>query len=276
MRSIDRSIEPDGERVPYLIPQQNGDAEQETPDPLFERQCHAREGERAVLHEHDLKNESDDPDAVEDRIGEQSSEDVLLSVDLAAVDFVEQGHEHEDVEDHREVLRWLEDVVHRSAVVHVEDGRPEKQHEEHHGELVDGVTDDVLHHVSRDQRSCSPVRFTREQFFCGHFRGQCQRGQRVHDEIDPEHLHGTQRRLLDDARADERAEHGDDVDRQLKLKELRDRIVDVSAPHHCLDDGVEVVVDENDVRCFLGHVRTLDALFREIDMLRIHPSIGEY
>ena len=76
----------------YLIPQENGHTEQETPHPLLERQCHAGEGKRPVLHENDLHDECDNPNAVEDRIGEDASEDVLLSVNLAAVDFVEERH----------------------------------------------------------------------------------------------------------------------------------------------------------------------------------------
>ena len=50
-----------------------------------------------------LCNKGGNPDARIDGIGEESAEDIPLSVDFPGVDFVEEGHHHKSVEDHREV-----------------------------------------------------------------------------------------------------------------------------------------------------------------------------
>ena len=42
-----------------------------------------------------------------------------------------------------------------------------------------------------------------------------------------QHLHGRNRTLGEGARADAREREGDDVDGQLELQELRDRVVDL-------------------------------------------------
>ena len=50
---------------------------------------------------------SRNPYSDEHRISVESFEDVTLSVDFASVDFVEERHQNEAVEDHREMLRWF-------------------------------------------------------------------------------------------------------------------------------------------------------------------------
>ena len=52
-----------------------------------------------------LWDEGDEPDDVVDRVGKHTLEHVPLPVDLSRVDFVEQGHHDERVEDDGEVLR---------------------------------------------------------------------------------------------------------------------------------------------------------------------------
>jgi len=60
---------------------------------------------------------------------------------------------------------------------------------------------------------------------------------------------------LDGASPKEGDDDGDNVDGQLELKELCDAVVDITTPHHRLDDTRKVVICEDDVRCFLRHVR---------------------
>ncbi len=50
------------------------------------------------------------------------------------------------------------------------------------------------------------------------------------------------------------------VDRELELQELGDAIVDISSPHHRLDNAAEVVVSQDDVRRLFSHVCPRDAL----------------
>lgn len=86
---------------------------------------------------------------------------------------------------------------------------------------------------------------------------------------------------LSDAGSGEGHDDGHDVDRELELQELGDAIVDVSPPHHRLDDAAEVVIGQDDVRRLFGHVCPRDAL-AEIETERrgltshdvIHASVG--
>ena len=54
-------------------------------------------------------------------------------------------------------------------------------------------------------------------------------------------------------------EESDKVDGELELDELADGVVDVSAPLAGGDDGVEVVVEQDDSRGLLGDFRAADA-----------------
>lgn len=38
-----------------------------------------------------------------------------------------------------------------------------------------------------------------------------------------------------------------DVDGKLELKELGNAVIDIPAPHHCLDNTAEVIIGQNDV-----------------------------
>jgi hypothetical protein len=54
-----------------------------------------------------LRDKGEDPDNIVDGIGEEAAEDISLAVDLPGVDFVEEGHHHKGVENHRKVdRRW--------------------------------------------------------------------------------------------------------------------------------------------------------------------------
>lgn len=55
---------------------------------------------------------------------------------------------------------------------------------------------DVFHHGPRNERLVAAVRFTQQQRLSGRLGGQSKRCQSVHDEVDPEHLDGLQRRVL--------------------------------------------------------------------------------
>ena len=78
-------------------------------------------------------------------------------------------------------------------------------------------------------------------------------------------MYGAQRRFFDDTCANERTNDSNDIDRQLKLKKFRNWIVDIATPHHCFDDGIEIVVDQNNIRRFFGNIRTLDTLDSNTD-----------
>lgn len=58
------------------------------------------------------------------------------------------------------------------------------------------MAQDVLHHGPGDERLVAAVRSTQQQRLGGRLGGQGERRQSVHDEVDPEHLDGLQRRVL--------------------------------------------------------------------------------
>ena len=56
-----------------------------------------------------------------------------------------------------------------------------------------------------------------------------------------------ERTVLYGTGSNERHDHGHNVHSQLELEELGDTVVDISSPHHGLDDAGEVVIGQNDV-----------------------------
>ena len=65
---------------------------------------------------------------------------------------------------------------------------------------------------------------------------------------------------LNEAGPHESDDDGDHVDGELELQELGDAVVDVTSPHHSLNDRRKVIVRQDDVRRLLRYVRTRDTL----------------
>ena len=68
-----------------------------------------------------------------------------------------------------------------------------------------------------------------------------------------------ERTVLDRTGTSKCHNNGHNIDRQLKLEELGDGIINISSPHDGLDDAGEVVVGENDVAGLLGNVSPGDS-----------------
>lgn len=58
------------------------------------------------------------------------------------------------------------------------------------------MAQDVLHHGEGDERVVAAVGLSEQEGFGGGFGGQGERGERVHDQIDPKHLDRLQGRIL--------------------------------------------------------------------------------
>lgn len=63
----------------------------------------------------------------------------------------------------------------------------------------------------------------------------------------PRLLYGFLRTHLRDAGPREGHNHSHHVNCELELQELGDAVIDIAAPHHCLDDTAEIVVCQDDV-----------------------------
>lgn len=75
----------------------------------------------------------------------------------------------------------------------------DEEEEKDDDELIDAVSQNVLGHGAGDERLVASVRLPPEQGLRGRLGGQGQRGERVHDQVDPKHLHGFQRGVLSSA-----------------------------------------------------------------------------
>ena len=62
---------------------------------------------------------------------------------------------------------------------------------------------------------------------------------------DPEHLHGGERRLLEDGGSQDRHADRHNIHRQLELEELGDALVHVAAPQCGGDDVCKVIFEED-------------------------------
>lgn len=56
------------------------------------------------------------------------------------------------------------------------------------------------------------------------------------------------------------------INSKLELKEFWDAIIDISAPHNCFNNACEVVVCENNIRCFFSYVSSSDTLLKKISV----------
>lgn len=72
-----------------------------------------------------------------------------------------------------------------------------KQQGENDHKLVDGMAEDVLHHGARDEGLVAAVGLTQQQGLGRGLGGQGQGGKGVHDQVDPQHLHRFQWRVLE-------------------------------------------------------------------------------
>ncbi len=105
--------------------------------------------------------------------------------------------------------------LHRVKSTFEEDGTEDN-------DLQQTLSDNVLPHVSSDQTLKLRVGLSGEKLIGGRLGGQCQGGQGVHDEVDPQHLDGTQRGFFEDCGSGKGEDEGTDVYGELELQEFAD------------------------------------------------------
>lgn len=109
------------------------------------------------------------------------------------------------------------------------------------------------HHLCHD-RSIFVVGLSCQNIFLWRFSGKSKGSEGVHDQVHPEHLDSSQRRVLQNNRSKENNEHCSNIDRQLELKEFSDIIVDVSSVSESNDDRTEVVIKKDNIRSIFGNI----------------------
>ena len=120
---------------------------------------------------------------------EDPIEHVPLAVALPGVDLVEELHPDKGVEEQGPVNGRVVRVVPR-VFFQLEERFAVKQENEHYDQLVEGVTDDVFEHCAGDEGLGPAVWLPAQQILCRRFSSEGQGGERVHDEIYPQHGYG--------------------------------------------------------------------------------------
>ena len=121
--------------------------------------------------------------------------------------------------------------------------------------LKQALHQDVSPHSSIDDHCVAALRVTTlHNARIGRLCGKGESSECVHDEVDPEHLYGSQRSVVEDQRAREDNEEGNDVDRHLELKELADVVEGRSAILHSTQDAAEVIVEKLDIGRLFGNI----------------------
>lgn len=218
----------------------------------------------ATILDHDVLNdEGEDGDKDEPPIVADTGANVeFLLSKLTGVELVEELHEHECLENHgvklalfsgysdqrfKVVRLLLRDyttgsgdcfflffdpviiVVERIALLNGESkdlGSPD-EHSQKDNELVYSLAEDVSPHdiVNNLFGLASWLAFHECIVRWLSSEGKCSEG--VHDKVNPEHLDGGKRRVVEDHRTGEDNDQGCNVDSKLELKELSDVIEDV-------------------------------------------------
>ena len=103
-------------------------------------------------------------------------------------------------------------------------------------DLVNRLEKDVFHHSLRYDVFVSIVRLPIKQLWVRWLCRQCQRSERIHNQINPEHLDRGHDRFRYEHGCEEHCNNSHEINCELELQELPDGVVDVAAPHNCSDD----------------------------------------
>mmetsp|Transcript_26903 Transcript_26903/g.66291 ORF Transcript_26903/g.66291 Transcript_26903/m.66291 type:complete len:426 (+) Transcript_26903:48-1325(+) len=207
-------------------------ANAEAQEPVFVVDRNRLEHLPSVLHAQRLHNAAEHDDGEVDRVPEDAREDVLVVVDLARVDLVEDLRPYEGVVDDRvpvvaHVVLALPVGLKGGALCGVpcdapigavrEDLGALQQKIDHNGQLVRRLHEDVAPHVTIHERLIPPVGLALEEISGGQLGSERQRTERVHDEVDPQELHGLERRAKAERGPKGAHEERNDVDGELEL-----------------------------------------------------------
>lgn len=226
---------------------------------LIQRERVSSERAAAISYHDNLHDSNEALDSEVQPVVEYALEHVPFAFhEFSGIDGVEDLHEHENIEENGEMvavcvipLKMVEFTVGRNLENYIS---VENHHCEHHN-LEHGLSDDVHgHHRSENASFGFLIGSTLQQFVTGRLGGQREGGEGVHYEIDPEHLNGIQRRVLQHDSSNQGHEDCDHIGRQLELDELPYAVVDVSSVFDGRYYRGERVVEENDIRSVLGDV----------------------
>lgn len=201
-------------------------------------------------------------------------------VKVVSIDLVEPAGEHHVVD--LDVSTWdfqsaaLSVLGEAQLLIrlrnHVFSAEEENKQDYH---LEERHVDDVLGHLAGDDEVILVLRIAQQQGVTGLLSGEGQRGERVHDHVDPEELNSLQRGLLEQDSTDDGEDQGVHIDGQLELEETLDVIIDISTPRASFDDRSETIINNDNVSSLLAHSSTsLTHTEADICLGKGHSIIG--
>merc|ERR1740117_1693749 len=122
--------------------------------------------------------------------------------------------------------------------------------------LVDGVSENVSPHDFSNNGSVLVIWLSLKNGVIWWLSSQSKSGEGIHDQVNPEHLNGSQWGFSKDGRSSEDNEHSNNVDGKLELKELSNVIIDVSSEFKSNNNGGEVIIQKNDITGTFGDIST--------------------
>mmetsp|Transcript_13465 Transcript_13465/g.32026 ORF Transcript_13465/g.32026 Transcript_13465/m.32026 type:complete len:825 (-) Transcript_13465:799-3273(-) len=255
-------------KVDDELPRKRQEAKESAPDPLANGKSRDREGAGTDLDDEDLRDERANHDAEEPVVLGDALKHIPLAIELAGVKLVEELHENERVEQEGEVNRGRVGVSRLAPArrdlegVHV---LAVGQNPQDDDQLVEALAKHVEPHLARNDGAVAAIRLALELRLRRALGRERKRGERIHNEVYPEHLDGRQRAVSQPQGTHGGDDDGRDVNGELELQELCHGVVDVAAPVARLHDRVEVVIHQHNVTRRLGNGGTLDA-HREADV----------
>jgi len=130
---------------------------------------------------------------------------------------------------------------------------PQEDHH-HPSNLIDGLSQDIAPHHCVNDGLVPVLRQPVEQFGSGWLSCKSQCSKCVHDQVNPQHLHGCEGHCVQAKRANKHNHEGNDVNSQLELQELAHAVIDVATVLHCTLNISKVVFEKHNVAGAFGHV----------------------
>ena len=205
-----------------LTYKQDRESEQENQGPVLERDGHdIEEGvEHGNLHDEDLSHQRDGGDD-DESLTPSEVESASSRLKCPGIEKIPEMGDDEDGEEQRELI-WCdrpvfshgktEEIGHARDVGMMEHiPQPDEKEEE-----KESHSEDVASHVAVEDESPVVSGLVAHHLLCGRQSRECERCERVHDEVDPEHLRDGEGRLQAHERACEHEQACRNVDRELE------------------------------------------------------------
>ena len=208
----------------------------------------------------DLPYEDDHGDQAEPAALAQGVESRMPCGERAGIEHVPELEQHEDREEyallvcrefdaHFAVSGCPGEVGERRDVglLH-HDEQPDEQGGEEHAHA-----DYAAPHGRADDEVFTPARLVAHDVHRGRQRGQRHGSKGVHDQVYPQHLRHSERRLSSHERADEHYEARGYIYCHLEQNKAANVQIKRTSPHHGTRDARKGIVDDCDIARFLGH-----------------------